>query len=594
MTILNRLKQLRDSMSDKKIDAYLITSSDYHQSEYIGEFFKTRTFITGFSGSAGTAVITKENAGLWTDGRYFIQAEKQLKGTSITLYKSGNPGVKTIETFLEEALPQNGTLAFDGRCMSAAKVLELINRLQHKNIHIKADDDLVDDIWSNRPTISQEPIYTLSEEHTGESFHSKLDRLRAHMKSMHVSMHLLTSLEDIAWLFNIRGNDVLFTPVALSYAIITLEHVHLFIDDSKLNKSIKEMLQNARVTLHSYNDIYEFVHQISENEIVLLDENKVNYSLYQAIPSFTKKVHAINPTVLLKAIKNKTEISNLKSAHIKDGVAHTKFIYWLKQNYTSNTLTEISVSDKLESLRAEQEHFIEPSFAPISAYGANAAICHYSATPESNAHLKSGGLFLIDTGGHYLEGSTDVTRTIALGEISNEMKCHYTHVLRGNLALANAKFLYGCTGENLDILARQYLWNNGLDYKHGTGHGIGYILSVHEGPCSIKWQHYGQPIALEEGMILSDEPGLYIENSHGIRIENTLLVCKDAQNEYGQFMRFETLTLVPFDLDAVDITLLNEHEKALLNQYHQTVYEQLEPYLTADEQIWLKHVTRPI
>lgn len=594
MILSDRLTQLRAAMEAKKMDAYLITSADFHQSEYIGEYFKTRAFMTGFTGSAGVAVITKEAAGLWSDGRYFIQAESELQGSGITLYKSGNPGVKSMEDFLEESLPQNGTLGFDGRCISTAKVLELKERLEQRNIRFEERFDLVDSIWENRPTLSTEPVYFLEETYSGETSGSKLARLRTEMKTLGATCHLLTSLEDIAWLLNLRGTDVLFTPVVLSYAIITLQEVHLFIEKEKVSGAIRDTLKNNHVILHPYNAVYEFVQHLSESEVILLDKGKVNFALYQSIPSLVTQIHANNPTVLLKAIKNEVEIANLKLAHLKDGVAHTKFLYWLKKNFRSNTLTEISVSEKLEALRAEQEHFISPSFAPISAYGAHAAMCHYSPTHESNAVLKEGALFLTDTGGHYLEGSTDITRTIALGPINSELKTHYTNVLRGNLALTNTKFLYGCTGENLDILARQHLWNTCLDYKHGTGHGIGYVLSVHEGPCSIKWQYRNQPIALEAGMILSNEPGVYVEDSHGIRLENVLLVCKDIQNEYGQFMRFETLTLVPFDLDAIDETLLNEHEKTLLNKYHQTVYDNIAPYLTDDEQVWLKHATRAI
>ena len=594
MNISERLTALRIAMNHQKMDAYLITSADFHQSEYIGEYFKTRAFITGFTGSAGVAVITKNHAGLWTDGRYFIQAEAELQGSGISLYKAGNPGVKTIEEYLEESLPQNGTLGFDGKCISAAKIFELSERLRHRNIRFEAQFDLVDSIWENRPSLSAKPAYFLEEAYSGETSASKLARLRSEMVAYRATSHLLTSLEDIAWLFNIRGNDVLFTPLVLSYAIITLQDVHLFINSEKLSQSMKDTFKKENITLHPYNSIYKFIGQLSEKEVILLDVEKVNYALYQSIPSSVTQIHANNPTILLKAIKNKTEINNLRQAHLKDAIAHTKFLYWLKKNYHTNTLTEISVSKKLEAFRAEQEHFIGPSFAPISAHGTNAAMCHYSATNESNTTLKEGTFYLTDTGGHYKEGSTDITRTIALGEVNDELKSQYTQVLRGNLALANIKFLYGCTGENLDILARQYLWSCGLDYKHGTGHGIGYLLSVHEGPCSIKWQYRNQPIALEAGMVLSDEPGVYVENSHGIRLENVLLVCKDEENEYGQFMRFETLTFVPFDLDAIDETLLNEHEKTLLNQYHQTVYDKIAPHLTADEQTWLKHVTRRI
>ena len=594
MNIPNRIKALRNLMKEKNIDVYIIPSADNHQSEYVGEYFKARAYITGFSGSAGTAVITQDAAGLWTDGRYFIQAEKELFGSGVTLFKIGNPGVPTIDEYLDIVLPQNGTLGFDGRVISMTDGKHYAEKYAYKNIKIEDNYDPVDFIWKDRPPMSEYPVFLLEEKYSGESTASKLTRVRESMKEVGATSHLLITLDDIAWMLNFRGRDVLYTPVVLSYAIVKMDCVHLFIDDTKLSEEIRDILEKDHVILHPYNDVYAFVKELPADEIVLLDPARLNFSLYNSIPTNVKTVEKTNPCVLFKAMKNAVEIENIKKAHIKDAVAHTKFLYWLKTRLGKETITELSASDKLESLRAEQDGFLWPSFAPISAYGPHAAMCHYSSSEETNCELKEGTLYLTDTGGNYMEGSTDITRTIALGEISNELKIHYTNVLRGNLALSNAHFLQGCTGQNLDILARQYLWNMNLDFNHGTGHGVGYLLSIHEAPCRINWRSGLNEVSLQEGMILSNEPGLYIENSHGIRLENELLVCKDIQNEYGQFMHFEVITYVPFDLDAIDASIMRHDEKEQLNNYHKLVYDIVSPHLTEEERDWLKIYTRAI
>lgn len=594
MTISERIAKLRQQMKQNHIDAYIIPSADYHQSEYVGEFFKTRAFITGFTGSAGTAIITQNEAGLWTDGRYFIQAERELLHSEIQLHKIGVSNALTIDVFLSTTLPQRGSLGFDGKVLSATEGKHYKQLLSDKNVNIIYEYDLIDSIWDTRPSLPKEPVFFLPERYSGESTSSKLKRIRYEMQKTGATMHLLTTLDDIAWLLNIRGNDVAYTPVVLCYAIITMQGVLLFIDIDKLSDEIIEILKAEGIFFYPYDDIYSFVKTIDEKESILLDPSSVNYTLYHSIPAGIKRIENLNPSKYLKAIKNDVEIANIRNAHIKDAIAHTKFMHWVKTQYVKQELTELSASDQLEAFRAKQPDFLGPSFSPISAFGANAALCHYSSSKETNTVLKPGALFLTDTGAHYLDGSTDITRTIALGTISSELKQHFTNVLRGNLALSKAKFLHGCTGENLDILARQYLWNMHLDYKHGTGHGIGYLLSIHEGPCSIKWQYRQAAYPLEAGMVLSNEPGIYIENSHGIRLENELLVCKDMENEHGQFMQFEILTYVPFDLDAIDISLLNEEEKSQLNDYHKLVYDIVSPHLTGDEKIWLKKYTRAI
>lgn len=595
MTIRERLTALRQLMSKNNIDVYLIPSADNHQSEYVGDYFKSRAFITGFTGSAGTAIITRDKAGLWTDGRYFIQAEKELAGSGIDLYKMGNPGVPTVEEFLDDVLPENGTLGFDGRVISMSDGKKYREIFSYKNVRLEDKYDLVDTIWAERPTMSEYPVFILGEKYSGESTASKLARIREEMKKVGATAHLLITLDDIAWLLNFRGRDVAYMPVVLSYAVITMDCVHLFINEKKLSDEVKAVLAKDNVILHPYNGIYEFTAGLSLDEVVLLDPARLNFALYNRIPSNVKIVEAINPALLFKAVKNEVEIENIKKAHIKDAIAHTKFMYWVKTNYEKGKITELSASDKLEAFRAEQENFLWPSFSPISAYGPHAAMCHYSSSEETNVVLDGGTLYLTDTGGNYLEGSTDITRTVALGEISDELKRDFTNVLRGNLALSKAKFLYGCTGQNLDILARQFLWGEHQDFNHGTGHGVGYLLSIHEPGGRFNWKSIEETIRpLEDGMIITDEPGIYIEDSHGIRSENELLVRKDVKNEYGQFMRFEVLTFVPFDLDAIDATLLNEDEKAQLNAYHKQVYDIVAPHLSSEEREWLKKYTRAI
>ncbi len=595
MTIQERIAALRQLMKEKNIDVYIVPSSDNHQSEYVGDYFKAREYITGFTGSAGTAVITQSEAGLWTDGRYFIQAENELSGSGVKLFKMGNPDVPTLEEYLDAVLPQSGVLGFDGRVISMSKGKEYAERFAYKNVQNVADFDLIDMIWNNRPAMSENSVFLLDEAYTGESTTSKLERLREEMKKAKATAHLLITLDDIAWLLNMRGSDIAYTPVVLCYAVITHDCVHLFINDAKLSDEIKRDFAHNNILLHPYNDIYAFTKNLSSDEVVLLDPDRLNYALYNSIPENVKQVEKLNPCILMKAVKNDVEIENIKKAHIKDAIAQTKFMYWLKNTIGKEIITELDASDKLEHFRSQQENYLWPSFAPISAFGPHGAIVHYSSSLETNIELTEGGLFLMDTGANYMEGSTDITRTFAIGEISNELKSDYTNVLRGNLALAKAKFLHGCTGQNVDILARQYLWNNHVDYKHGTGHGVGYLLSIHEASASISWQKAEATArTLENGMIVTDEPGLYIEGSHGIRLENELLVRKGLNNEYGQFMHFEVLTYVPFDLDAIDASLLRDDEKAQLNKYHKLVFDTVSPYLNNDERKWLELYTRAI
>ncbi|MBP1743256.1 MAG: peptidase [Firmicutes bacterium] len=592
-----RISKLRSLMDEKGMDAYIIPSADNHQSEYVGEYFKARAFMTGFTGSAGTAVITKEKAGLWTDGRYFIQAELQLEGTGIELFRMGNPGVPTVMEYLEAEMPKDGKLGFDGRLIALQDGESYVKQLAHKNAAVEYAYDLVDKVWEDRPKLAAEPVFLLEERYAGESRASKLGRVRGAMKEAGASRHVLTTLDDTAWLLNIRGNDVMYSPLVLCYAVVEMEKVILFVEDSKLDAGVKEALTRDGVEFLPYNDIYEYVKGFRSDDAVMIDPVRINYALYKNIPAHTKKIEKENPAILFKAVKNPVELANIGQAHIKDGVAFTKLMYWLKTNLGKAKITEISASDKLEEFRKQQEGYLWQSFSPICAFREHAAMMHYSATPESDAELKEGHFVLMDTGGNYFEGTTDITRTIALGEVSQELKRHFTAVARGMMNLARAKFLYGCKGYNLDILAREPMWSLDLDYKCGTGHGVGYLLNIHEGPAGFRWYIMpgrNETHNLEEGMVITDEPGIYIAGSHGIRLENELIVRKGIENENGQFMHFDAVTFAPIDLDGIAAEDLNRDEKLYLNSYHKLVYEKLAPHLTEEEREWLKNYTREI
>ena len=565
MTVKERVAALHARMKETGIDAYLIPTDDFHGSEYVGEYFKCRKYITGFNGSAGTAVIMQDMAGLWTDGRYFIQAANQLEGTGITLFKMGEPEVPTIHEFLKKNLTQGMCLGFDGRTISAKEASELEKILDKNGVSLSVDYDLVGDIWENRPALSCEPVMELDIKWTGESRTDKIARIRKAMEEKEADTFVLTSLDDIAWLLNIRGGDVHCCQVVLSYLIMTQKAIKLFANEKAFPAEVLDALTKDGVTLLPYDSIYEYVKTFEKDMTVLLCKQKANSRLVSNIPAEVKILDEENLTLLPKAIKNPVEVENERIAHIKDGVALTKFIYWLKKNVGKIPITELSAEEKLYSFRAQQENFINNSFDPIISYGKHAAIVHYFATPETDIPIEPRSFVLADTGGNYYEGTTD-TRTIVMGSVTDEEKKFFTAVLRGMLNLGNAKFRYGCTGANLDCLARGPLWELGKDFNHGTGHGVGYLLNVHEGPNNFRWKIVpGNTAVLEEGMITSDEPGYYVEDGFGIRHEN-MIVCKKAEKtEYGQFMYFEFLTMVPFDLDAVVPEQMTAHERELLN-----------------------------
>ena len=594
--IKDRIEKLRRVMRERGIDVYYVPTNDFHGSEYVGDYFKCRKYITGFTGSAGVAVITMDEARLWTDGRYFIQAAAELEGTGVILMKMGEPEVPTVKEYLEKVLEAGQVLGFDGRCVDYRYADSLEKMLHKKDVRIIYQLDLIDEIWEDRPVLTSKEVMNLDIKYCGEDRSSKLSRIREVMKDKEADLFVLTSLDDIAWLFNIRGNDIMCNPVVLSYAMISKENAIIYGQQEAFEK-VSEELGKDGVVIKPYNDIYEDIKYISLETKVYMDINKANFAIVKNIPEGVEVITGDNLTLLPKAVKNATEVENERIAHIKDGVAVTKFMYWLKNNIGEMKITELSAASYLESLREQGENYMGPSFEPIVAYGANAAMCHYSPTEESDTELKPESFVLFDTGGQYLEGTTDITRTIALGPCSDEQKKHYTAVLKGHLNLAAAKFLYGVRGINLDYLARGPLWELGLDYNHGTGHGVGYFLNVHEGPNGLRWKCADDKVnsaVFEEGMITSNEPGFYLEGKYGIRTENMIVCVKDEKTEYGQFLRFDNLTMVPYDFDAMDMDMLTELDKARLNAYHREVYEKISPYLNDEECAWLKEVTKEV
>lgn len=597
MTIIEKLQALRALMKERNMDVYMIPTSDFHETEYVGEHFKARYYMSGFSGSAGTLVVCKDCAALWTDGRYFIQAAAQLEGSTIELMKQGEEGVPTIVQYIYDHMEENGIFGFDGRVLNTKLVKAIMGKLQEKNITVSYKEDLVDNIWTDRPALPDHKAFFLNETYSGKSTSEKIKEIQEVMKKANASHHILTSLDDIAWILNMRGGDIACYPVALSYLILTQEKHHLFIDEKKLDEELKANFAKNHIQLHAYDAVYDFVKTIDADSRVMLDTSMVNYAITKNMQDGITMIDRSNPSQMMKAIKNPVELENNKTAHIRDGVAMTKFMYWLKTNIGKIQMTEISASDYLEQLRRRQKHFLDLSFDTISAYKEHAAMMHYSATAESDVELQPEGMLLVDSGGQYLEGTTDITRTFVLGPIHDEMRLHFTAALRGHIALSQARFLYGCRGVNLDILARGPLWEMDLDYKCGTGHGVGHLLNVHEGPNGFRWKivaDRNDSCILEEGMTQSNEPGVYVEGSHGIRHENECVVRKGIKNEYGQFMYLETITFVPFDLDGINADLLTCYEKDWLNNYHKEVYEKISPYLEAEEKTWLKHATRAI
>lgn len=590
MTIFERVNALRSLMEEKEIQAYIITSSDPHMSEYVPEYWTSRQWISGFTGSAGTVVITKDKAGLWTDSRYFLQAEKQLEGSGIELFKMGVPGVPDQYQWLLSELDIESNIGFDGTCFSVAQTNELKNSLADISIHISEEEDLINEIWTDRPSLPKHKIFEHPTEFAGKSRKEKISIIREEMQKFDAKHHFVGSLDDIAWIFNIRGKDVDFNPVAISYALINEDSSTLYLDQSKLDAEFAQELKKDGISTADYKRICFDLEELPSSENVLLDPNRSNLRIYRSITA--NIIERENPSQLLKSQKNEVEIKGMKAAMVQDGLALTHFFCWLEENLGKTVITEFTLMDKLREFRSQQKHFMGESFGSIVGYKAHGASPHYSTTAETDCEIKAEGILLIDSGGQYMNGTTDITRTTALGELSEEEKTDFTLVLKGMIQMSLAVFPKGTRGCNIDILARQALWQYGKNYGHGTGHGVGCFLNVHEGPQSIRQELKEQ--AILPGMISSNEPGFYKEGAYGIRHENLILCKKKIDTEYGEFLDFDTLTLFPFDTKALDISLLSELETNWLNHYHQKVYDSLSPQLDDKHKAWLKSKTETI
>lgn len=590
--IKERLMKLREEMNKEGMQAYIIPTSDFHETEYVSEYFAARKYMSGFTGSAGVLVVLLDKAGLWTDGRYFIQAANQLAGSGIDLMKQGQEDTPSIEEYIVTNLTQGSVVGFDGRVMNVNDANKYKQAFMMHDIKMVTDKDLVGRIWDDRPALPCTETFHYDEKYAGKSISEKLTQVREAMKGYNCRSHIVTKIDEIAWLYNLRAHDVPHFPVALAYTIIKENDAMIYIDASRLDEESKTLFAQNHIQVKDYEAIYEDVKTLEGP--VLVDGNFVNSKIVYSLN--TEIVYAQDPIVLLKAMKNETELANTRNAHIKDGVACTKFMYWLMQN-VNNGISEMSAQEKLQELRKEQADYLEDSFNTICAYKEHAAMMHYSSNEETNVELKPEGMLLVDSGGQYLDGTTDITRTFVLGSITEEEKKWFTLALKGHIRLEKANFLYGCRGLNLDILARGPLWDLDMDYQCGTGHGVGHLSNVHEAPNGFRWKivpERNDSCVLEEGMITSNEPGVYVEGEFGIRHENEMVVVKGNKNFYGQFMHFETLTFVPFDRKGIDKSLFSEDELAWLNDYHASVYEKISPFLTNEEAEWLKEACRPL
>lgn len=581
------IEQLQEYVRNGGIDAYIVFTSDDHGSEYVVDHFKTRAFLCGFTGSAGTLVVTRDGAYLWTDGRYFIQAAEQLKATDTVLMKAGEEGVPSIFEFVKK-LSDTPKIAFDFTT-ATVEFVEIMKK-GVKGVELVDCGEVIDRIWQDRPEVAPTKAWFLPDNATGESVRSKIENLQKDIEKQGCEYALVSSLDDIAWLFNMRGSDIEYNPVNYAYAIVSKDGATLFIDERKLDAKCKKNFAKNDINTLPYNDVYGVASQIEGR--VLIDKEKTNYALFSLIKN-VKETDSF-PTTVRKAIKNAVEIKNMKKAHVEDGVAVLKFMRYLKENAGKDVMSEISLADKLEAFRRESKNFLDLSFDTICGYASNGAIVHYSATPETDKVVENKGLLLVDSGAQYRYGTTDITRTFAMGKVTNEEKRAFTIVLKSHIALARATFPKGMTGARLDMISRAPMYAHGMDFKHGTGHGVGYLLNVHEGPQNISPRAFTAKFAVLPGMVTSNEPGFYEEGKFGIRHENLVLCVEKEKTEYGTFCAFETITLVPFDLDAIDVKLLDEGEKAWLNAYHKTVRKTIGKYLDGKDLKFLEKATREI
>lgn len=597
MGAYENLQELRKWMKASDIDFFLITSQDYHNSEYVHDHFKAREFFSGFDGSNGSLVISQSQTGLWTDGRYFLQAQEQLEGSGIDLFKMGNDGVPTILEYLDEQMKENQVIATDGRCISFSYGEKLQAICEKKHGRLIYDTDLVSKVWKERPSLPEQEVWLMGEQYSGESTSSKLNKVRGYLEEKEADYLFISKLDDIMWLFNIRGNDVKCNPVALSYTLIGKENIFLYIADTLTREAREELIKN-HVQVIPYQDTLLHLHDLDlQDKKVMVDQESISYFFYQELAGKSNLLSDSLPTTRWKAVKNQVEQQNLREIYIKDSAIVCKFIYWLKNAVKKGEyVTEISAAKYLDRLRETIPGFLDLSFDTITGYAENGAIVHYEATEKTDKRISPEGLLLVDSGGQYMQGTTDVTRTIAVGKVSEEEKKYFSAVAAGMLKLAECVFISGCTGRNLDILAREDLWKLQMDYKHGTGHGVGYCLNVHEGPQRFYWK-YGRNVdetVLKPGMVISDEPGIYIEHKFGIRTENIIMVQPVLENDYGKFLHFEMLTYVPIDKEVLSTKYLTNEDVGRINRYHQEVYEKISPFLTEEEKIWLKNETSPI
>ena len=592
--IPERIAALREAMKQHKIDAYIIPTSDPHMSEYPADCWKYREWISGFTGSAGTVIITADKAGLWTDSRYFLQASTQLEGTGIELFKMMLPETPTIPEFLTHELKEGQTVGLNGETYSLADARSLEKALAEKEIKLNTNASLIDPIWKERPAIPEAPMFEMPVELSGKSTEDKLIDINKMLHKAGADCTILSALDEVAWTFNIRGTDVAYNPVVISYAFVSEKESVLFVNPKKIPAEIAEHLKKEGVTLADYGMLATFLSRLPEQTRVFIDSKRTNVAIYNALPKSSILIEGTSPANHLKSIKNETEIKGFRNAVLKDGIAMTKFYFWLeKMLKAGEKVTELSAAAKLTALRSEQPQYVMDSFASISSYGPHGAVVHYSPTPETDTELKTDSLYLLDSGAQYLDGTTDITRTIALcDEPSEQMKKDFTRALKGTIGIAKCKFPAGIRGCLIDAFARKALWDAGINYLHGTCHGIGHCLNVHEGPQSIRMEE--NPVILEPGMVMSDEPAMYRPGEYGIRTENMILIREDSETEFGKLLGFETLTLCYIDTKLVIPSMLSVREHAWLNKYHQMVYDLVSPHLTEEEKAWLKEKTAEI
>jgi len=590
-SIKERIHALRMTFRPNNIKAFIIPSTDPHLSEYVAPYWMSREWISGFTGSAGTAVILMDKAGLWTDSRYFLQAEKELEGSGITLYKEMLPETPSITKFLCQNLKPGESVSIDGKMFSVQQVEQMKEDLAPYQLQVNLFGDPLKNIWKDRPSMPDAPAFIYDVKYAGKSCGEKVAAIRTELKKKGVFALFLSSLDEIAWTLNLRGSDVHCNPVIVSYLLVTQDEVVYFISPEKITQEVNKYLQEQQVSLRKYDEAESFLNSFT-GENILIDPKKTNYAIYSAINPACKVVRGESPVTLLKAIRNEQEIAGIHHAMQRDGVALVKFLKWLEASVLSGKETELSVDRKLHEFRAAQPLYMGESFDTIAGYKEHGAIVHYSATKESDVTLQSKGFLLLDSGAQYLDGTTDITRTIALGELTEEEKTDYTLILKGHIALAMAKFPAGTRGAQLDVLARMPIWSHGMNFLHGTGHGVGHFLSVHEGPQSIRMNE--NPIVLQPGMVTSNEPGVYKAGSHGIRTENLTLVCKDKEGMFGEYFKFETITLCPICKKGIIKEMLTAEEVKWFNDYHQTVYKKLSPSLNEEEKKWLLEATKAI